>query len=705
MGEYFDKTNVGGQIASEGFGFQDCCALLWFMKEVNKPEFKCVTLETIDDFTVMYKDGQESLFQVKSNRITKKVFNDILKGHTDNKKKYGIIAQDYDDKIKNCIKHKAQFEQAKKCGRDQTELDNIKVDLEEEAKKLGIDFDKFLDTEINVVSDSNLEEAIMYRVSEWCNDHSFKADVCTTTILMLSDIAGSRKKRGFVDTTNLETAAQKAKAIEPKHVSIKSVDYDEYLIGQMKEKIADYPSMKEVIEAVCDFVECGKYSRAKEKIDGLLGRERDYFTGASIWLDIKAENYGSALKCCDECLRNKDFENVKQGILYYYKGIIAEHKKNCKDAYKYYSRSIKELGETELFTDLAFRYARCATAEKKDYDVTFGMLERCTDMMKDDVELLWVKYYHPYYADKNGILEQMLETDESKCFIAHAFLAENYRSIGKYHSAVREYETYFSRRENTNDYKHRMGYVSTLLDLGNIDEANNQFMFFANAVRKSPVSNIKDGQTTCFVDISWDRTRFYSCTREKEMYLFSGPLSDIGISTDQGKSEKNDKVFIGTTYNRFAKAFMMRAEEDGAEFDESMITKPVIGTVYSDRKEYLQMKDNIVKRYSMNHDYDIFLNDKYKEVPDEIGITNYKIHYLEYIANGEVSVELHEKEKAVFGEIEVGGIRKGITFEKKQGMYNFRKRMENADEVAIQFYTKGELLELTIPPECVKLTY
>ncbi len=101
------------------------------------------------------------------------------------------------------------------------------------------------------------------------------------------------------------------------------------------------------------------------------------------------------------------------------------------------------------------------------------------------------------------------------------------------------------------------------------------------------------------------------------------------------------------------------------------------------------MKDNIVKHFSLNKDF----------------VLENKVHYLEYMAYEDVSVTLYEKNKAVFADMIVGGIRKGFMFEKCDGVYNFRRFLGKGDEVAIQFYKADEMLELTIPPECVKLTF
>lgn len=506
---------------------------MWFMKEIEKPNFKCLTTETLDDFTVMYEDEPEFLYQVKSNKITRKVFNEILNGNDIKEKRYGIIAQDYDDRIKSCLDFKGQLFQAEKSGRNKAEVNNIKANLKEKTDKLRIDFEKFIDTDMHIQAEPGIKEIILFAICEWCRDRSFESDFRMILHQLLLDIKEARGTRGFITIANLEAAAETAKPIKPQYTSIKSVDYDEYLISRMMEKSNEYPSMKDAFEVVCVYVKGGEYSSAKKKIEGLSEKEQEIFIDAGIWLDMRLGNYANAQKLCDECLNNNDFANVQQEVLYYFKGIIAEQKKDYKSAYKYYTNSRRILGESDVFTDLAFRFARCATLEGKDYEEAYNLLEYCSNTMKDNTDLLWVKYGHPYYPDKNKLLEQMLAINEEECFIAHAFLAENLRSIGKYQSAVSEYEKYFSKLSNLQDYKTRIGYISTLLDIGNEDEARSQHMFFVNAFLKQQAMRIEEGKATIIMDISWDKTRFYTCKRERDGFIFHSPLGDIICSTQR----------------------------------------------------------------------------------------------------------------------------------------------------------------------------
>lgn len=55
MNNYYSKINEGGAAASRGFEYQDLCAIRYFLDYVDKEDFLSLTLEQINDFSLLLK--------------------------------------------------------------------------------------------------------------------------------------------------------------------------------------------------------------------------------------------------------------------------------------------------------------------------------------------------------------------------------------------------------------------------------------------------------------------------------------------------------------------------------------------------------------------------------------------------------------------------------------------------------------------------
>lgn len=93
MENYYNKSNTGGAAAGRGLEYQDLCAMKYYLENVDREDFVSLTLEQTNDFSLLFKDNTEQIYQVKKYKLSKKGINDILcKIPADRGKKYALIA-------------------------------------------------------------------------------------------------------------------------------------------------------------------------------------------------------------------------------------------------------------------------------------------------------------------------------------------------------------------------------------------------------------------------------------------------------------------------------------------------------------------------------------------------------------------------------------------------------------------------------------
>lgn len=75
--EYFSRKNTGGPVNYMGTAFQDCVSLIYLFDNIDNEDYREITFEQINDFTVIFKDYEVSV-QVKSNYFDFKLVNELV---------------------------------------------------------------------------------------------------------------------------------------------------------------------------------------------------------------------------------------------------------------------------------------------------------------------------------------------------------------------------------------------------------------------------------------------------------------------------------------------------------------------------------------------------------------------------------------------------------------------------------------------------
>lgn len=139
MDNYYSKINEGGSAASRGFEYQDLCAIRFFLDYVDKEDFLSLTLEQINDFSLLLKT-EEMSFQVKNYKISKREINEILTNidQSDNAISYNIIAPSWISDITDIIQKKKEYSHAILAKRDNTQIEDIQKQLKYIIEKKNI---------------------------------------------------------------------------------------------------------------------------------------------------------------------------------------------------------------------------------------------------------------------------------------------------------------------------------------------------------------------------------------------------------------------------------------------------------------------------------------------------------------------------------------------------------------------------------------
>jgi len=171
--DYFSKSNTGGAIASRGFKYQDTCTLIELFQVVDNDLFRAISIETIDDFTIIMKNT-EILFQVKKMKFDIQIINKVFEKNIHNKEQ-GFIFTSKDSKEYNGLFDKInEYRESEKSSRSDSGKELIKEEIKDIIKNKGINnSEKYLNTKILIYEESNIDDILYAKYNQWVEVQKF----------------------------------------------------------------------------------------------------------------------------------------------------------------------------------------------------------------------------------------------------------------------------------------------------------------------------------------------------------------------------------------------------------------------------------------------------------------------------------------------------------------------------------------------------
>ena len=177
MGYVTDAKYTGGSIGGRGFSFQDKVAVKYIF-EYFDDGIKEVSLETLNDFCIVFDNGEKMYCQVKRKQITPGFIKSLING-VELPKTTVFIGAGFNDDFRNLVETKERYLNLKNgCLVDDKE--NLYEDLKKDCNRYDLDVEAFLDCEFDELSTAAADVMAKGFIDKW-----------------------ARERKKFIDTDNL----------------------------------------------------------------------------------------------------------------------------------------------------------------------------------------------------------------------------------------------------------------------------------------------------------------------------------------------------------------------------------------------------------------------------------------------------------------------------------------------------------------------
>lgn len=710
MGYYSDK-NTGGSAMSRGINYQDLCAIRLFFEYVDNEEFISLTLEQIDDFSILLKE-KEIYVEVKSYKVGCAEIKNIVKRSSIDtvEAKYVVVAPNWSESFKSILQKIKEFRNACNSGRSGKQLETIEQELRNIVHSKGLEYEKVINYEFIEYAREDQEEMILYIIDKWLRTNRYTFDESIILDQLGAIIKKNRASRGYLNRETILNLCKKSNFKKDQEYLGKNISlHKEIILSNLyMEKDKNVYAEKD-FEILINYILLEDYEKAIDKIDEINNNCRGNFDIYRCWLMLSLGKYQKAKEICDTLLKENCIDLYE--LIYFYKGVIAFKIKKYIKAYKYLKKSLQlqiKNGNPTIVFEKALYLSKTEIILKKDLEEARQLLLECIFIADDNPELYLELSKISESSKAIELLYRAIDLDE-KNEEAYLMLAERYRVLGKNRSAYREYVKYFSNIKNIKNWKALQGFLFCLLNIGKMGEAESYILMYLDNFIHSKYNNLKDHQSMIIMDIEWEGVHLLTCKKENNNYIFSTPLGMIVVPVKEtGKSIKNG---IGVKPDSLMyMCEMIKYEVNHDELSIENIWKPILIATYSDDLYFLRLKNDLLKTGFLHNNHDWKEKINHVDIPDLFeGLRNGdQLHYQEYIVDEEyVDIKIYEYNKYVQAVTALGNVKFNSTFEKGEGYFNFKKLLSKRMLCSWILYSinRKEMIELTIPSERVNIEY
>ncbi|MFY0520992.1 tetratricopeptide repeat protein [Lysinibacillus sp. UGB7] len=572
MDTYFSKKNTGGSYASKGFEYQDYCCLSTVFMNLSENDFKSVSVETINDFTIMF-ETYEVCVQVKRQHINISYAKTLLEGIEIKKDKmYEIIGTSISEDLRNLMTNIMWLKNIKNSSRNDSE----KIDAEEslkkilEKQKLEKYYEKLLITSFAPIPEDMAPMALYANYSYWLDTNSYSCNKEDLLNNMLLKISKMRSDRAYLNKEDLEATINQYR-IETAVTKVLDEFYDRKfktpseilkILGGDKEEILKKLEVH-IIEAD-KYIKSKDFSKALKIYSSLavLYQEEAVLINCAMLYEV-LDNYSEAISYCNKILQL----NPRSYEAYFILGTSSGQLNQIDNALEYLNKA-KELKETaEIYYNLGFIYYL-----RKDNDKAYSCYRKCLEL--DDTFADAHLNISDFTEKENAIfhLDRAIELN-SHMYQAYGKKGELLRDIGLHNHAIRYFKKCLDY-DKTN-FQALKGISLCLLDLGKPEEAAIYFADWISEYKEQLLpSKMNNGQSNMIVDITWHRTRFLHYKKiDENIIRVDMPYGSVEINISEGKCF----IFIGCLMN----------------LDKSEAVLPIVGKLYENEKEFLKCVTSI----------------------------------------------------------------------------------------------------------------
>lgn len=630
---YFDKKHTGGSNASIGFSYQDLCSLIYLFKNAADPEFNSLTIETINDFSILKKDMEVSV-QVKNKSFRLQDARKLLQEYgLVEKKEYVFIGIGIEKRLENLLLKKRQLQNLLLSDRENNEKDKYVEDFKKELKIINMEplFDKIMVSDFISIPQSDAEIYLYYHLSVWLDKINYSLNKELFINELLVTVSKLRATRGFINKKTILELAKKysidsiAKTyIEQTILILQKPPEILKMLGETTNDIVN--PISEKLRIAENEITKGNYKEALEVYTSLANiyqNEFVYLQCAMLYDEI-GETI-RAFEYCDKVLKLND--SVYEA--YYIKGTCLCEQRKYDEAIFNYKKALEIKESYELYYNLGYTF--WLKQDRESSVVYYKKSLKLNDSNSSAHLNLSISYFELQelhkaldHIDKALSLEPLM-------FQALARKGELLRYVGIYDEAT----IYFEKclEQDKDNYMALYGLFLCLCEQGKMDHG---LVYLARLLSVYKDTFFKEGKKSILViDAGWYRTLYFKL----ELIGNDQVLIDLlGMQVIINMSVSKDYIFIGL---------------DILKDDNTQMFYPFLGKVFETKNYYTQTVDEILKRVHLIQFFD-------------------KPIYIDI--NNEIETYIQELEDNVFIKISFGDfVISGYTSSKgKEGYFGFK---------------------------------
>lgn len=669
--KYFAKTQEGGAINSAGLSEQDCTSIIYLFRYLDKENFKAITFESLDDFTILFDDENELSVQVKNNLFTIKFVRELLGKYKCIEGKI-FVGNGFDDEFRNLHLKLLKYKNAISI------RENMRRELLKEIKDLcsnyKIDFDKIEKVQFDSIDKICSLDLAKYSIIDWAekrhlfvNSFAILSELQTKISLML------REQRGFLtkkDILDIIQNHRNSRIASNYCEDIKETDIL-YIIQKLEQLILEQKPISIDLQIIKYEIENKMYVEALNHILDLKCFGLKSIDEIYIWLLFKNKDYISIIEINK---KDSDFERLILG-------------KSLKCSYRY-DEAIEVLEKVcnwENLFEIYFLLAKCYK-NKGDSEKSILYLEKCFNLNQyREIIYFELGMMYPYSKKCIEYMDKALNVN-NRFYWALLEKGKIFRYFGQFKKAIKNLERYM---ELSKDYLNSNVLLEIAMSYYNSGDKNNIYLsrWIDRFINFELGKSITDGEIIPIIDMGYEYSNIIVITRNKDYIEVNINNKNIIKVQYKIRSKSGIGLYISPT-NRWLTEFCSDEERDEFDLKASL---PTLFKIYDNHDDYTESKNRLLLEnvLHLNHKWD---------------------GYEEYIVNdNDIKVTIIKMVNSLSAIIQIGNfiIDEWIP-NPSEGFHGFRSKLQSElmfNEAAIILRTSEEVCQITFNKDRIQLIY
>lgn len=684
---YFGRHKTGGANLAAGIAYQDLVSILYSFEYIRKLDFKMITFESDDDFTIIF-DNYEMYVQVKKEKLTDTKIKDILKNKKDLEpnKRHVIVASQIQGKLKKSFVYlenviNTEFNESKKFSIHEEFKNNFQVN--------DIPIEVINNLIIEEIPESKLMQLVKYSIHDWAQNENLELDVEGVFDSLISNITMNlRPNRGYLNKQDIVDICLKypKKKGSSKNYLINNSYWakDNIILLSLQKYTDETERFVTELTILKMYIENQDYIQVEKLINDYSNYMQD-FELYKLWIMYKLGRVELIHEYCDCLIETKR----TLYYAYYFKSIVLMQENNYYESILYANKAYSIVNSFEINLVLAKLYYLVGeTVKSRNY------YNYCLKKQSNNCEVL-VGLSALLPADKAlEYIERSIKYDPD-FYMAYLEKGKILRSLGKYKKAIECFYKYLKFEKNSRELYRELSLC--LINLNN--ETNFEYLikWLEEFLYEDLFDKMADGEMVLITDITANQTNIITCTKSGEDFKICSPISEFLLVRDE-----KSFITIGCIVDPFLKMTKESFEKSGSEFENGYEYIPSIMKFYQSENQFRKILYSFSLEYNGGLNKDYVFNEESR---------NEEWSFKEYICkDDQLEVNILEFREDVKVEIHLGeGVITGDFSRNGEGYFNFCSKIENPTDfsefvLVLECEESREKIHIKTNVKAVKIT-